>query len=101
MTDPITPEGVDALKGKTIPSVVIEVFNKLIARGWNGRESVVQQNEVVDLIFSRSELKREELFQNNYLDIEPLYEKVGWSVEYDKSSAPTAPTFTFTKRRTR
>lgn len=74
-----------------IPSFVIEAVNKLLNKHWNGREAIITQNEIIDAIKVPSEYQEIEandfrgiIFDNNWLDFEPLYRKKGWSVEYDK-----------------
>lgn len=84
MTAPITPSEVVALKQTIIPDTVIDVFNELIAKGWNGGQSRVMQDEAANLIASRLDIKRHEVFNNHYLDVEPIYKAAGWKVYYDK-----------------
>jgi len=94
---PITPKEV---KEKEIPEKVIEAFNSLIKKGWDGSESRVMQNDIVSLIteyYLRDEMAltasgtkhyrsalREKMFADHYLDVEGLYKKAGWVVIYDK-----------------
>lgn len=49
----------------------------------------------------RRGMKRDELFDKGWMDIEPIYRKSGWRVEYDKPAYnETYPaTFTFSKKR--
>ena len=81
---PIRPDEVPTTN-QLIPSTVIEVFNELIATRFdpeNGR-AIVKQNDVLALLYSR-DYSREEIFKNNWLDVEGLYRAEGWEVEYDK-----------------
>lgn len=82
MTEPLKPDEVVKAKSKTIPSVVIEAFNSLIARNWNGYQSTVLQKDVVAAL--SSQLTPAIIYQNHYLDVEDLFRQAGWHVEYDK-----------------
>jgi hypothetical protein len=84
MTGPIRPEDVARTKSHSIPDAVFDVFNQLIARGWNGRSSVVVQDEVVDLLTTTYGMNRADIFAQNMLDVEEAYRGKGWKVVYDK-----------------
>ena len=82
---PIKPKDVD--NKKIIPNEVISTFNTFIAKKWNGRKSIVKQNEVIKEILINNIgtfIDRNEIFDKNYLDIEDIYRKAGWIVKYDK-----------------
>ena len=81
---PLSPNDVQEEFNKTIPQFIIEAVNKLIVKNWNGDESVVKQNEILDLVCHNEGPSRQEVFGNHWLDVEDLYRKAGWSVEYDK-----------------
>ena len=100
---PITPDKIVALYAATIPGVVFDSFNKLIATNWDGRQAVVRQDEVVGAIAERLDLSRSDVFKKHYLDVESLYEAVGWQVVYDKPGYNESypPTFTFSRKNTR
>ncbi|HZJ65947.1 MAG TPA: hypothetical protein VFD36_20710 [Kofleriaceae bacterium] len=101
---PLRPEDVVDKKRDRMPKEVIAAFDELIAEKWDGREAVIPQPEVIERIKQKLvTLSGDDVIGRGYLDIEPIYEKVGWKVEYDKpafNEAGTA-TFTFTKRRRR
>ncbi len=87
----IRPNDLDLVprKAALMPEAVFEAFNDLIASGWDGYQSRVLQNEVADLITKKRQLEgiaavREDVFSNNWLDIEPIYRAAGWEVTYDK-----------------
>ena len=73
-----------------IPDFVIEAFNTLIQRNWNGVEAKVFQAEVMDIITSDSPTdfrpSRQTVFDNHWLDVEDIYRKAGWKVTYFKTS---------------
>lgn len=80
---PITPKEIGSKN--SFPEEVIDAFNELIPK--NG--GIVMQNEVIDLIISKmqangKEVSREDVFKNRWLDVEAVYRKAGWKVEYDK-----------------
>ena len=81
---PITPDEVVAKKAELIPSGVIEAFNELIAKHFDGSSATIKQEEVVALIREKMNCTRNKVFDEKWLDIEPLFNDVGWRVDYDK-----------------
>ena len=80
---PISPEQV--VSARVFPDGVIEAFNEAIAAKWDGRRSVVVQDDVIELILKKCpDLTRNAVFAKNLLDVEPLYESMGWDIKYDK-----------------
>jgi len=79
---PIKPSDVAAQKSKDFPPAVIEAFNELIAREMSGRSVRILQENVVKLMVEKG-LKREDIFSNGWLNVEAIYRKEGWVVEYD------------------
>jgi hypothetical protein len=83
MTKPITPSEVAAKKQTGFPDQVLEAFNELIAKNFSGNSATVSQDEVVKLMVKKG-LKSYDIYDNNWLDVEGVYEKAGWKVVYDK-----------------
>lgn len=81
---PITPQEAKSKKSATIPSEVVNAFNQLITERLRGKSATFTQNEVVYKILENMDVARNDIFDNGWLDIEPLFEKAGWKVEYDK-----------------
>lgn len=86
---PITPAEVVKRKVELMPAGVIEAFNDLIAERWDGHSASVKQNDAVVAVMAKlkqsmPDLKREDLFEKHWLDVEDLFRKAGWSVAYDK-----------------
>lgn len=81
---PVTPDEIAETKRLIFPNGIIEIFNELIAAHYDGLSSIVLQNEAVCLIEDRFGYSRAEIYNKDYLNIEPLYEAAGWNVEYDK-----------------
>jgi hypothetical protein len=116
---PIKPSDLSSQKQKLIPEFVIESFNEIVAKCWNGHYSEFKQNEVIKIMILKSEgwegrkeidemhASRQEaelrqlFFEQHFLDIEPIFESVGWNVEYDKPAwnETYEATFKFTKKR--
>lgn len=93
---PIRPDEVVNLKKTTIPDEVIDAFNELIARNFDGNSSTFRLSTVIELIVSKGLISKE-IHSNHWLDVEPVYREEGWLVEYDgpgyNESYPA--TFTF------
>ena len=88
---PIKPEEVKPVKPE-FPDFVIEAFNELIQKKWDedkGR-SKIEQEEAIEKIIEKSSkdgkcgIKRHEIFDKYYLDVENLYRENGWDVKYFK-----------------
>lgn len=82
-TKPITPKEVVSLKKTLIPDAVIESFNELIAENFLGDYSSFKQKDVVARMVAKG-LKTADIYKNGWLDIEDIFEKAGWKVDYDK-----------------
>lgn len=88
MVEPIKPSEVTLI----IPDFIIEAVNNLIKEKWTGEEAVIYQDDILNIIAiekrtdetESSKPTRREVFDHHWLDIEPIYRKVGWNVEYDK-----------------
>jgi hypothetical protein len=80
---PLSPKEVVKKKINSIPDAVFEAFNELIAKDFNGAFAIVKQKEVVKLLVEKG-LKEKEIYENHWLDVEDVYRKAGWKVEYDK-----------------
>ena len=80
---PIKPKDVVKQKAQAFPPEVIEAFNELIAKEWGGGYARVFQKDAVKLIVEKG-IKESEIWKNNWLDVEDIFRKNGWKVEYDK-----------------
>lgn len=97
---PIKPSDIPAAKAAVIPAFVIDAFNECIAKNYaNGRSRVLQKH--VQKIIQDKCKETGTAFDVHFLDIEPLYEKNGWKVEYDKPAYCESydASFTFIKRQ--
>jgi len=111
-TKPITPNEVAGKKAQLLPNEVIESFNELIALNFEDGSSVFKQDEVVKLIRNKMSVDIDKIFENCWLDVKPIYEEAGWTVEYNKPGPGLSydkpgfnesypATFTFTKKSNR
>jgi hypothetical protein len=66
-----------------IPDVVIKTINELIVKNWNGDSAFVGQRSI-EKELSAAGLKRSDIFDNKWLNIEDIYRGAGWEVFYDK-----------------
>lgn len=80
---PITPNSVTSVKAAALPDAVIDVFNELITRNWDGSKAVVKQDDAVTLIAKCLKIRRQTAFDRGYLDVENTFRAVGWFVFYD------------------
>lgn len=88
---PIKPSEVSKKKAESLPGEVLEAFNEMIAKYWNGTSSKFKQKEAIELILSKMNVSKEtadkfnakDLFKNKMLDVEDVYRDHGWNVSYD------------------
>ena len=94
MSKAISPSEVAAYKQKIFPDYVIDSFNELIAIKFNGKQATVYQKDVVELMLQKANeglgeqspeyLKKSDIYNKGYLEVEDIYRAEGWSVFYDK-----------------
>lgn len=86
---PIRPDQITERRQESLPDFVIEAFNELIVKHCeNGYASFSQEN-VVQLIVSKGRgvqkgLHRGHVFDHKWLNVEEIYRKAGWKVEYSR-----------------
>ena len=83
---PVSPDQVQELKNYTIPREVIDIFNELIIKNWDGSASRIYQNDIVSAIIcsTKTNITEERIFAEHFLDIESLFIEAGWKVTYNK-----------------
>lgn len=81
-------ERAKALQIASIPDGAIEAFNDLIARKIMANPSArvfeIPLGEAAEHVARKLNIRRDEVFKNNYLDVEPIFEKAGWRVKFIK-----------------
>ena len=72
-----------------IPSIIIDAVNCLLKKKFpisNGKCKILQ-DEILELVVGCPEdgkLSKDMIFENHWLDFEPIFRKAGWKVSYDK-----------------
>lgn len=83
--NPISPKEVLQKRIESIPDYVIEATNNLIAKKWDGYSSTVLTKDLVaEILRISKKVTRQDIFDNHFLDIEPVFRKAGWTVKYDQ-----------------
>jgi hypothetical protein len=82
--EPIKPSEVSDAKNQTIPDEIIQIFNDLIVEKWDGKAACIKQPEIVASIEEKTTFSWNEIFDRHFLDVEDLFRKAGWLVEYHK-----------------
>lgn len=97
---PITPqECKEQQSGSDIPEFVIDAVNNLLRKHCRNVSITLKQNEIIDEICRVNiNVSRTQIFANKWLDFEPLFERAGWDIVYDKPAYCETydATFTFT-----
>jgi len=81
---PIKPQEVKARLISSLPPEVINVFNNLIQKNFNGTEARVLQKDAVKGICEALAISKNQAFENKLLDVEDAFREAGWIVSYDK-----------------
>jgi hypothetical protein len=87
---PMTPDEISTAAGNhkimRIPEPVIVAVNELLIENWHEavRTARVLQDDIIEKIQEISDLDRDTIFSEGYLDIEPLFAEYGWEVTYNK-----------------
>jgi hypothetical protein len=80
---PITPDEIAKSRASEIPDEVIDAFNDLLKKKFDGEQAIIEQIEVVHAIMVKMDLKpedREVIFAERWLNIAPLFGPAGWRV---------------------
>jgi hypothetical protein len=97
---PIRPEDVANEKVKIFPDEVFLAFNELITQNFSSGYATILQDDIVNRMVSKG-LNRSDIYKNGWLDVEDVYRKAGWKVEYDKPGYNESyePSFKFSRKR--
>jgi len=80
---PLSPTDLKDNIENVIPSVVIEAVNNLLKKEFVGKSiSITQKAIVSEIIKLDNTITRDKLFDNNWMDFEPIFRKNGWHVNY-------------------
>lgn len=99
---PLSPKDVSNAKQVTFPPEVFEAFNTLITENFNAGSARVVQKDAVAKIVSLMNLEKDDIvYEKGWLNVEDVYRKAGWKVEYDKPAYNETYNayFVFSKKR--
>ncbi len=94
---PIRPRDIARQKQESFPNEVIEAFNQLIGESFNNGYATIRQDDAVALMVKKG-LVSKEIYRRGWLNVEDIYRKAGWEVEYDKPAYNESYPATFTFR---
>lgn len=83
---PITPQECGEQAGSNIPEFVIEAVNNLLQKSYRkGRTVTLRQDDIMaEILRLNINVTREQVFSEGWMDFEPVFERAGWKVTYDK-----------------
>lgn len=79
----IRPCDIPQAKIDSIPEEVIAIFNEMIVKNMIGRRASFKQKDVAAKIAEFMGVNQRTIFENNWLDVEPIFRAAGWKVEFD------------------
>lgn len=80
----IRPEDAAKTKEGIFPDAVMDCWNMLVAKHFDGSSAVIKQDSAVRALMAAMQCERTLVFAEKWLDIEPVFEAAGWKVRYDK-----------------
>lgn len=80
---PIRPQDVASLKAVVIPSFVIDAFNKEITAQYSYGTARILLKNIKPKIIQQCQAHNVP-FDDAFMDVEPVFENVGWTVKYEK-----------------
>jgi hypothetical protein len=82
---PIRPDEVILKKQESIPDGIFEAFNELIVENFDGHSAVIKLEAVKNLARTKiPDIPTNTMFEKHWFDVEDIYRKEGWGVEFDK-----------------
>lgn len=86
MSKPLTPsqviETVRKNKLNNIPDDIVEVYNELIVKYWDGTGATIPKQEVISEIMKKYKLETSQtIFDEGWLNIELLFQPYGWNIK--------------------
>jgi len=99
---PLSPKEIESAKKVVIPDAVMEAANELLAKKWNGSSATFTIDALCGLAREKMGDPKHQ-FASEDLDIEIVFRKEGWIVDFDRPgyNETYAANWTFKKRRTR
>lgn len=99
----LTPDFLMKKKLENIPDAIINATTELIVAGISLSGSVtIKEKDIIKLACKKDDnLTSTKIYDNNWLDIEPIFRLAGWEVSYDKPAYCETydATFTFSKKK--
>lgn len=99
---PLSPKEVVNKAQTEIPDCVIEAVNNLLIKKCrDGRATILQDDIVKEIERIKPSVNRHDLFDNGWMDFEPVFRKSGWTVTYDSPAycEDYAASFTFKRKK--
>ena len=95
----ISPDEAAKKKKDYIPDFVIDAINKLLIQNYSNTITLKLET-VINAILNHPDRPenfcRQDLFSNNYLDVEQVFIEAGWEVEFEKGDDGNLNYFVFT-----
>ena len=78
---PLSPKDLKNNIENVIPSAVIQAVNNLLKENYFGKTvTITQKNLISEIKKLDSTITNAKLFDNHWLDFEPLFKKHGWKI---------------------
>lgn len=82
---PITPQEAKDDFDNNKPWFVIQAFNNLIGKNFDGKEAKITKDEAIEeiIMLCPEKINRHDVFDRHWLEVENTYRKLGWKVVYE------------------
>jgi hypothetical protein len=82
---PLSPTSVSKKSQQAIPDYIIEAVNNLLVKKYHDGHAILLQKEVVKEIRKiNPKVKMDTVFENGWMNFEPIFRKAGWEVSYER-----------------
>lgn len=82
---PISPNEIQESLADIIPPEIVMAVNNLLKKKFRGNSVTIYQKEIEAEVFKiNPKMTSEMIYDNHWMDFEPLFVAQGWDIEYDK-----------------
>lgn len=81
---PLPANQINSSKPYEIPELVIVLVNNMLKEAWDRGSAILHTKDIMQKLKLAFDKTEKEILEMHWLDIEPIYRKAGYNVEYVK-----------------